>query len=465
MRSAPVLLSALLLGIAPTALAHDCLDDAPAATTAAAPAMAPGPKDDMPNGDYGGYFTWPEIQEKIAGWRRRYPNLVHEGVLAKTLEGRDIPLLRLSDDADVKDGEPEVLVMAGIHPREQQPQVCLLRFIDELLEGYGKDPRLTKILRERQVWVIPVLNVDGKVYDMKRGNGTTKGADWRKNRRPNADGTYGVDLNRNFPVRWGGGRLYDESWKTTTTDTKGNIYEGPSALSEPESKALADFITSRPKLRAFLDIHSPLRVLLHPTYLIGPEYARFTRILSGMQGLQKSPYPTTKARPDAEPEPGERRGDSGLTYTWAYYARGVYGFNFEIGLPSRYPPVPEILKEYEDNVRGPLLYFLEAAGDLPLPKRGDARCERFTTSAPPGPGAEFALTPEVSGRWDYAVLLSGSPDAVVTSEYRRAPLKAGFSVRVAPGARPGAKVPLTLYLWDKDRGGSIADLTLTVAGG
>jgi carboxypeptidase T len=427
-------------------------------------AKAPAPtSDDMPNGDYGGYYTWPEIQAKIAGWKRDHPDLVHVGTLGKTLEGRDIPLLRLSDDATVKDGEPEVLLMAGIHPREQQPQVCLYRLIDELLAGYGKDPRLTKLLKERQVWVIPVLNVDGKAYDMAHGNGRDKGADWRKNRRPNGDGTFGVDLNRNFSVRWGGSRAYSDSWKTTTTDTKGNIYEGPAPLSEPESKALTEFIASRPKLRAFMDIHSPLRVILYPQHLIGPEYARFHRIATGMQTRQKSgAYPITKSSPDSEPAPGVRGGDSGLTYAWAYYTRGVYAFNMEIGLPQRYPPVDAIQKEYDDNFREPLLYFLEAAADLPLPKQGNARCERFTLSADPTPGAEIALTPEIGGRCDYAVLVSGSPDVVVPSEYRKVLVKTGFTVQVSPTAKPGTAIPLTLYLWDRDRGGSVARLTLTV---
>lgn len=417
----------------------------------------------MPNGDYGGYYTWPEMKDKIAAWRSAYPNLVHQTSLGRTLEGRDIPLLRLSDDAAVNENEPEVLLMAGIHPREQQPQVCLMRLIDELLDGYGRDARLTRIIKERQVWIIPVLNVDGKVFDMKNGNGTDKGADWRKNRRPNANGTVGVDLNRNFPVRWGGGRLFDPTWKATTENPAANIYEGSAPMSEPETRALTRFIEDRPRLRAFLDIHSPLRAIFFPPHLIAPEHERFTRLATRMQSLQKKPYPITKAAPNSEPAPGARGGNSGLTYHWSYYTRGVYSLNFEIGLPSRYPPVSEILAEYAANVREPLLYFLEASGDLePVKGPGAAVGLSGRMSGALRPGATVTWTPEIEGPCDYAILISDSPEVVVPSEYRNVPLKTGFTLEVARNARPGARVPMTLYLWDRGRRVSVSSYLFIV---
>jgi hypothetical protein len=421
--------------------------------------------DDTPNGDYGGYYTWTEIKAKIAEWRTKYPNLVQEGVLGKTYEGRDIPLLRLSDDAAVNESEPEVLLMAGIHPREQQPQVCIVRLIDEMLAGYGRDERMTRLLKERQIWVIPVLNVDGKVYDMKHGNGKNKGADWRKNRRPNGDGTFGVDLNRNFAMRWGGNREIDPLWRAATTDTKANIYEGPGPLSEPENRALAKFMTDRKNLRAFMDIHSPLRILLFPAYSIGPEYARFRKIVEGMKERQKDPYPTSKdAKPDTEPPARVRGGNSGLTYTWAYYTRGIYGFNFEIGLPNRYPPVKDIEAEYEKNVREPLLFFLESVGELTPATPGTVTCEgEGKLSGKLTPGAVVSYTPPpVQGACDWMALVSEKREIVVPSEYRLAPLKNGFTLQVDKDARPGTKVPFTLYLWDKDRHVSEVRFTLTV---
>lgn len=140
-------------------------------------------------------ITYAEIQAKVAAWKERYPALVHETVLGKSLNGRPIPVIRLSDDAAPNTAEPGILIVAGIHPRESQPPQCVVWLADELLAGYGTDARATKLLRTRQIYLVPVLNVDGKLHDET----ATPGRDWRKNRRP-VSGTYsvGVDLNRNF---------------------------------------------------------------------------------------------------------------------------------------------------------------------------------------------------------------------------------------------------------------------------
>lgn len=454
-RFIPLLFAAgvISLGILSAGRPRACLlpQRAPAALTA-------NPPTEKANGDYGGYFTMDEMRAKIAGWKTAHPGLVQVSSLGRTLEGRDIPLLRVGKRGDA----PEILLLVGIHPREQQPQVCLVRLLDEMLGGYNKDPRLTKILDTRTLWIVPVFNVDGKVYDMAHGNGSNKGADWRKNRRVNADGTFGVDLNRNFPVRWGGSREIDPTWKTTTTNTAGNIYEGPAPLSEPENQQLVRFIESRPKLRAFLDLHSPLRAFYFPSHLIQPEFDRLTGMIEAMRASQKSPYPMTAAIPDDEPRAGVRGGNSGLTYTWAYYTRGIFAFNFEIGLPSRYPAVAEIDAEYAANVREPLLIFFEKGGELPLPTIGpDAKTIDGTLSGPLKPGATVNWTPKtaIDG---YGVLVSGRPEIVIPSEYRILPAKTGFTIEVSKEAKTGTRVPMTLYQWNTRRTRTAAPFTLTV---
>jgi hypothetical protein len=420
-------------------------------------------------------MTWEEIQAKIAEWQKKYPKLVHVTVLGKTVEGREIPLLRLADEITPNPQEPEILLIAGMHPREQAPIVCLMNLLDELLAGYEKDTRLTELLLKRQIWVVPMVNVDGKIYDMANGNGKDKAADWRKNRRKNADGSFGVDLNRNFAARWGGGRLFDETWRTMTTNTKGNIYEGTAPLSEPETRALADFMVSRPNLRSFMDIHSPLAVVLFPHHTVKSEYDRLYGLARGMQARMKRPYPIGSAlKPDTEPAPGERGGNSGLTYTWAYYTQGVYSYNFELGtegretgVPGRYPTAESIEKEYRDNFREPLLYFLEESAKLPPAKRIS---RSLTPNSQPQiegkrvPGATLSWKPPaLIENWDWAVLLCESPFVVVQSEYRRFPLSHGFTLQIDETAKPGTIITLTLYVWDKDRNYSVHSFPLQIS--
>jgi hypothetical protein len=409
-------------------------------------------QDDAPNGDYGGFYTWPEIAARLAELERRHPERLSRASLGKTWEGRDIPLLKVSDHAARDEDEPEILLMAGIHPREQQPQICLMNLLEELLDGYGKDERLTRLVDGREIWILPVLNVDGKVYDMKNGNGRDKGAGWRKNRRPHpGGGPAGVDLNRNFPVRWGG----------SSDEEKSEVFEGPHPLSEPESRALAKFFDERP-LRAFVDLHSSMKAIFHPGYLIGPEHDRYTALTRRMRELQQDPYAVTRPDRDADPPVGQRPGNTGLTHAWGYYTRGVYSFIFEIAGKGFYPDPEEIHREYRANVREPLLYLLEACADLPPAGRGTATLTSARLDRRLTPGQTAGWTPSVEGACDYGVLVSEDPALQVLSEFRVFPVKAGFTVTVSKKAKPGQAVPVLLYLWDRERRLSVVRTSLTV---
>ena len=414
-------------------------------------ALAVLPQDDAPNGDYGGFWTWPEITARIDALQKAHPSILHRTSLGKTVEGRDIVLLKVSDNAAADEDEPEILLMSGIHPREQQPQVAIMDLLEELLGKYGKDDRITKLVDEREIWILPVFNVDGKVYDMKHGNGTDKGAGWRKNRRKNDDGSFGVDLNRNFPVRWGGAP--DENDAIT--------YEGPGPLSEPETQALARFFDGRP-LRAFIDVHSTMRALLHPAYMVAADRERYERLTRGMRAAQKDPYRATEPVLDADPPP-HRQGNTGLSNAWGFYARGVTSLIFEIGGAGFYAKPEEIRREVSANVRGALLHAIEAAAELPLPKEGTAALKGGRTGKPLVAGTETAWTPAIEGACDYAVLVSETAVVQVPSEFRRVPVKEGFTIEVPKSARPGQKAPMILYLWDRERGRSVARFTLEVA--
>ncbi len=425
-------------------------------------ALSAGPqdrRDDSANGDYGGYHTWPEILEKIAGWKRARPGLVHETSIGKTLEGRDIVALRISDNAGKDEDEPAVLLMAGIHPREQPAQVLLLRLVDEILEGYGRDARLTRLVDEREIWIIPCFNVDGKVYDMKHGNGTDHGAEWRKNRRPNEGGTTGVDLNRQWPVRWGGSTDLREKPKVTL-EPKSDYFVGWGPMEEPENRALDDFFRRR-AIRAFVDIHSPFKAIYFPTHLAGAEYDRYTKLARELRERQKVPYALTRAKKD-EDAPAERGGDCGLSYDWAYYVHGATAFIFEIFAdPKWYPPLDQIGKEYA-NFRDPMLHVIEEAAGMPLPGKGTASIRESKTDLEPAPGATLSWMPVVEGACEYGVLVSESAAVRVVSEYRGFPLKSGFALGISPDAKPGSRAPMALYLWDRERRRSVARFDLTV---
>jgi len=100
-----------------------------------------------------------------------------------------------------------------------------------LLENYASNDEIKYLVDETEMYFVPLLNPDGYIYNQTTDpNG---GGMWRKNRRPNSDGTFGVDLNRNYSHGWGTTGI---SWNTSD-----DTYPGTSAFSEPETQAMKVF--------------------------------------------------------------------------------------------------------------------------------------------------------------------------------------------------------------------------------
>ena len=82
--------------------------------------------------------------------------------LGKSHEGRDIPLVILTNRETGPDTEkPAFWIDANIHATELTASMAALYFIKQLVEGYGTDPKITRILDEQVVYVVPRLNPDG----------------------------------------------------------------------------------------------------------------------------------------------------------------------------------------------------------------------------------------------------------------------------------------------------------------
>jgi hypothetical protein len=119
---------------------------------------------------------------------------------------------------------------------------------------------------------VPCLNPDGYVY-----NETTNpagGGMWRKNRRDNGNGTFGVDLNRNYAQGWG----VDN--QGSSPNSSSDVYRGPSPFSEPETQAIRAFCEAH-AFRIALNYHAHGNLHIYPWgYGYGiytPDSAQFVR--------------------------------------------------------------------------------------------------------------------------------------------------------------------------------------------
>jgi hypothetical protein len=187
-----------------------------------------------PTKDMGGYKTLDEINIYIDGIIADHPGIVSAKVdIGHSFHDRPIYAIKISDNPEIDEDEPEVLYTAAIHAREVITPEVLFHFMDHLTDNYGTDPRVTSIVNNRELWFIPLINVDG--YYRNEVVAPYGGGMWRKNTRYNADGSLGVDLNRNFGYYWG---LDDVG---SSPDGAEETYRGTGPFSEPELQNVRDF--------------------------------------------------------------------------------------------------------------------------------------------------------------------------------------------------------------------------------
>ncbi|XP_045775011.1 carboxypeptidase B-like [Maniola jurtina] len=199
-------------------------------------------------------MTWKQYHrlEDIHGFMdylaKTYPKIVSVNSIGKSFEGRDLKVLRISNGAP---DNKAILIDGGIHAREWISPATVTYFINQIAENFDEE---SDDIKNIDWYFLPVANPDGYEY--------THVVDrlWRKNRKPTyiaGRSCIGADLNRNFGYRWGG--------KGASNNPCSEIYRGARAFSEPESRAMSEFIkNSATPFSAYITYHSYGQYLLYP---------------------------------------------------------------------------------------------------------------------------------------------------------------------------------------------------------
>jgi len=217
-------------------------------------------------GTMGGYLKYNEMLAELDAMVAQYPNLISAKAPISTFvthENRPIYHVRISDNPNTNEsGEPKVLYTAIHHAREPMSLMETIFYMWYLLENYGTNDEVTYLVNNTQMYFVPCINPDGYVYnETTNPNG---GGLWRKNRRNNGGGVYGVDLNRNYSYGWG---------TTGTSATPSNeTYRGPSAFSEPETQAMRWLVQNNDFEMAF-NAHTYAEDILFPIGTTTAEFA------------------------------------------------------------------------------------------------------------------------------------------------------------------------------------------------
>ncbi len=311
--------------------------------------------------DAGLYHTYEEVKAELAAIAADHPDIAMVVDIGDSWEksqgiaDRDILAIKLSGNVAVEEDEPEVLFVGAHHAREWISVEVPLMLARHLADNYATDPLIRSQLDNGAIWIVPMVNPDGHHYSVVADRW------WRKNRRLNADGSYGVDLNRNYGYQWGG--------PGSSSDPRSDTYRGTAPFSEPESQAIRDLGLAH-DFEAMITYHNYSQLVLYPwgyDSVAAPEkrlldgMAReMADLIQGVHGVRYTPQQSS-----------ELYLSSGTTDDWFYGELGTWGFTIELR-PKGFPwffelPESQIVPTFEENLPAALHLISWAESPEPAP--------------------------------------------------------------------------------------------------
>jgi hypothetical protein len=254
------------------------------------------------------------IRATLAAWAAG-DSALHVDSVGASYEGRPILAVKVGPPDD-SPGRPNVLFLGTHHAREWIATAVAMKLIRWLADSGSV------LTATHDVWVIPVENPDGYQYTF------TTDRYWRKNRRPNANGSYGVDPNRNYPAFWGADDVGSSGIQYAET------YRGTAPGSEPETQAVIAFHAAHPPVVA-LSYHSYGGLVLYPWGFhageLAPDLPRFQSLAGSDLGPAVTDHVPESSLDHYHPGPGWNLYTTNGEYTdWAYRTYGTIAFTTEL---------------------------------------------------------------------------------------------------------------------------------------
>lgn len=346
----------------------------------------------MPTVQFNRFYRYAEVSALLKSYAAEFPGLVKLESIGKSHEGRDIWVATVTNTAtgDARD-KPAFWIDGNIHSTEVAASVANVYFLQQLVTQHGKDPDITRALDTRAFYVCPRINPDGAEwaladkpkwvrsstrtypYDedaieglsvedidgdgrilqmrLRDSNGIWKahpqeprlmirreptevGGEYFRilpeGRLEGYDGftlkvkkpKQGIDLNRNFPGNW---RQEHEQ-----------LGAGPFPTSEPEVRAVAQFIIAHPNICGGVAFHTWSGVLLRPfdhlpdTEMHAEDLWHFQKV--GAKGTELTGYPNISVYHEFRYHPKQVIGGA---FDWIYDHLGMFSWVVEIWSPMR----------------------------------------------------------------------------------------------------------------------------------
>jgi carboxypeptidase T len=301
------------------------------------------------------YHSAASLEAELRELAEARPAIARLIEIGRSVEGRPILALRIGDR---RGNVPKILFMGCHHAREWVAVEVPFLLAKELVERSDEAP-IAGWLSSCEIWVAPMVNPDGHEHSRVRERL------WRKNRRQNPDGSFGVDPNRNYGYMWG-----TLDVPTSSHVPSDDTYVGPRAFSEPETQAVRDLVGCE-RFAGVITYHSYSQLILFPwgyTEKPIPDTGHLDRmrgiaenmqtLIEGVHGKVYVPQQSSQLYPTA-----------GDTTDWTYGTYGVPSFTVELR-PATFEeggfilPPDQIQPTWEEN-RPAAFGFIEQL--LPAP--------------------------------------------------------------------------------------------------
>jgi hypothetical protein len=301
------------------------------------------------------YHSYDEMIELFKNLQRRRPDLFSVETIGETWEKREIIAVTICRDVERAHEKPALFYTGTIHAREWIGIELAIGFAEYIDRNIAYDQVVQEALENTAIYMVPCANPDGFEYSRNHFSF------WRKNRRQNADGSYGVDLNRNFSIGF-----------TKSNNPSSNVYGGPEPFSEPETRALRDFVIAHENIAIALDYHSQGNVFF-PAHDFRHEDTIDTtdmnvlcaNMAEEIRKISDREYGIHQGKPPAGLISG-----SGREF---YYSRGIIASVVEVGTRN----ISDYLDDMIEHIREHIPALLTAAREVPnYSTMGDGRMPR-----------------------------------------------------------------------------------------
>ena len=332
------------------------------------------------------YFRYDDMTAMLHRWAERHPDLCSVESIGQTWQGRDIWAVTVTNRATGPDTEkPAAFVDANIHAGEVTGSASVLWLLNHLIEGYGSDDAITRMLDTSALYAVPRINCDGSeayltspafmrssmrpypdeeqqdglvqkdmdgdgwvtTMRIKDPNGPWKVSDkdprlmvrrrpdeyggeyyfvlpegdiqnWDGGEIPLAPALLGLDHNRNFPFEW----APEESQPGA----------GPYPLSEPETRAVADFMLAHPNICTAQHFHTFSAAILRPSSQVAdvdmPKFDLHIYKSVGEMMSEDTGYPCISIYEDFAYD--KKKAIKGSVLDWVYKTFGAYAYSTEL---------------------------------------------------------------------------------------------------------------------------------------